>query len=291
MEGQSIKRITAICLVAAAGLAAAIVYHRSAVISHPPAVISLDSGKVVRLGTFVRIKLRCIQRQSGLQAQAAALQAIDRVDRLMSTYRDDSELSRVNRLASHQPVSVSRETFELLAKALDYSRTTGGAFDITVTPLLQLWKQAARQNRLPTPDELTRARQAVGYDKVLLCDGELPTVAFSQEGVRLNVDAIAKGYAVDQALQALRRPGITGALVDIGGDIACFGSNTTDREWTVGIQDPFTDSHDDPLAERPRWIVRLKDCAVATSGSYRQYVTISGRKYSHIVDPAHGPTC
>jgi thiamine biosynthesis lipoprotein len=251
-------------------------------------VVTVDSGTIMRLGTFARIKVRCTRRQAGLDGQDAALRAIDRIDRLMSTYREDSELSRVNRLAGQQAVPVSRETFELLSKALEYSRQTDGAFDITVTAVLQTWKQAARQLRVPTPEELSRAREKVGYEKVLLRDAEPPMVEFAVDGVRLNVDAIAKGYAVDEALQAMRLPEVVGAMVDIGGEIACFETGRTDHAWNIGIQDPFVQGRNDPLTEAPRWKVQLRNRAIATSGNYRQYVVIDGTEYSHIVDPRSG---
>jgi thiamine biosynthesis lipoprotein len=211
-----------------------------------------------------------------------------RVDQRFSTYREDSELTRVNRLAAKQAVGISRETYNLILRANNYSRLTDGAFDITVTPLIRLWKQAAKENRLPTNTEITEAKTKVGFEKLKLKASDPPTVSFSVAGMELNVDAIAKGHAVDQALAALREPGIIAGLVDIGGEIAAFGQNRPDTDWIVGIQDPQKANREHSLSQQPRWKIRLKDCAVATSGNYRQYVRINGQHYSHIIDPRTG---
>jgi len=250
-------------------------------------LVKVDSGTLVMMGTFARIQLRCQNPALGRQALAAALEALEQVDRLMSTYRDDSELSLVNRRAALEPVCVSPETFRLLQNSLDFSRQSQGAFDITVAPLVRLWKQAALQNRLPSESEINRAKANVGYEKLQLSE-QHQTVAFTQNGVELDVNAIAKGYAVDQALAALRRPGVAAALVDIGGEIACFGQDEPAKDWLIGIQDPFADDTDDPLSKRPRWFIRLTNRAVATSGNYRRYVVINGKNFSHIIDPGTG---
>jgi thiamine biosynthesis lipoprotein len=251
-------------------------------------LVEVDSGQWVLMGTFARIQLRCDNQEAGDSALASAREALEQVDHLMSTYRTDSELSEVNRRAAQEPVPVSAETFRLLQNALEISAQTHGAFDITVPPLIRVWKQAARENRFPTEDELAEAKTRIGYEKVQL-SSEHKTVSFACEGMELNVDAIAKGYAVDCALAAVRStPGVRASLVDIGGEIACFGQNAPDKDWLIGIQDPFADDTDNPLSRHPRWRIRLRDAAVATSGNYRSYVNIKGEKLSHIIDPRNG---
>ena len=253
----------------------------------PGRLIERDSGSRVALGTLVRIQLRCESDQIAREALIRAFAAIDQVDQLMSTYREDSEMSKINRLAAQKPVEVSPETFNLLRKAIEYSRMTEGAFDITVAPLVHLWRQVAREDRLPTRQEMDQVLEKVGYEKIEL-SSENRTVFFAQEGVELNVDAIAKGYAVDRALNAVRRPGVRAALVDIGGEIACFGQDKPGHDWIVGIQDLFADNLENPFSQKARWRVVLRDSAIATSGNYRQYVTISHKRYSHIIDPRTG---
>ncbi len=248
-----------------------------------------NSGKFMVMGTFAQVSLRCSDEQTAQEAVAAAQAAINHVDELMSTYRDDSELARVNRLAADEPVAVSKETFDLLTRALEYSRLSDGAFDITVPPLLQLWKQAAKNDREPDQVELDAALELVGYQYVDLTERDGRTfVSFARKGMSLNVDAIAKGYAVDLALQATRLPGVTAAMVDIGGEVACFGNGRPSGGWLVGVQDPFAPDTDNQLSQSPRWVLRLRDRAVATSGNYRRYVTVAAKRMSHIVDPRTG---
>jgi len=222
--------------------------------------------------------------------------ALDQVDRMMNIYRPDSELSQVNQRGALQAVEVSAETYRLLQKALDYSEMTDGAFDVTVGPLLQLWKQAEREQQRPSEADLAAATGRVGYQNVVLsrwprdglsdpCDCR---VSLAQEHISVNLNAIAKGYAVDRALAALRRRGVAAALVEIGGEIACFGDNCPGGGWRVGIQDPFADDTDNPLSQSARWAIRLSDAAVATSGNYRRYVSVADRRMSHIVDPRTG---
>ena len=256
----------------------------------PKRIIAVDSGRFMVMGTFGQIRLRCRDEQTGRQALTAAHAALARVDLLMSTYRDDSELSRVNQGAATAPIDVSPETFDLLTRSLDYSRLSQGAFDITVPPLLQLWKQAVQQDQEPDPQQIADTLQRVGYDHVELIGppDQRGSVRFLRPGMALNVDAIAKGYGVDCALEATRLPGVTAALVEIGGEIACFGDAHTDGGWLIGIQDPFASDLDNQLSQFPRWVLRLRNCAVATSGNYRRYSTIAGKKFSHIVDPRTG---
>ena len=244
--------------------------------------VAIDSGRFTIMGTFARIRIEASAADAGKEALARAMTALDDVDRRLSTYREDSELSQVNRDAAERPVAVSAETLMVLERSLEYSRETDGAFDITVVPLLALWKQAAREGRMPTDDQIAAALRHVGWAKVRL-SASPPMVRFVEDGVRLTVDAIAKGHAVDRALDAIRGPGVTAGLVDIGGEVASFG-----RRWTVGVQDPFAAEAGDALGEEAGWRIGLTDAAVATSGNYRRYVTIGDRKFSHIVDPRTG---
>jgi len=251
---------------------------------------TFDSGRFMVMGTFGQIRLRCPDRETGEKAVAAAKAALAHVDSLMNIYRHDSELSKVNRGAATDPVEVSRETFDLLTKAAEYSRLSDGAFDITVPPLLQLWKRAAQNNEKLAPQDLTAALKLVGYANVDLIeheDGRL-LVRFAQPGMSLDTGAIAKGYGVDRALAAVRIPGVAAALVEIGGEIACFGDGHRQGGWLVGVQDPFAPDTDNQLSQSARQVLRLRDAAVATSGNYRRYVTVAGERMSHIVDPRTG---
>ncbi len=251
----------------------------------------LNTGRFMVMGTYGQVQLRCRNKQAGMQAIKRAREALDRIDLLLSTYRDDSEIARVNRQAASKPVQISATTWQLLKKALYYSSISEGAFDITVTPLIRLWKRAGRQDKLPTKQEIARARALVGYKNVVLSTSAngTCTIRFLKQGVVLNVDAIAKGYAVDAALNALKGAGILAGMVEIGGEIACFGGEKPGWDyWLIGIQDPFASDNDNQLSLEPRWKIRLSNCAIATSGNYRRYVVIGNHHYSHIIDPATG---
>ena len=253
------------------------------------ALVRLDSGQLVLMGTVGRIQLDCVDEATGRAALAAALAALREVDERLSTYREDSELAAVNRQAGEGAVAVSEETYRLLERAWLWSERTGGAFDVTVGPLLDLWREAAEVDVLPTKEVLAAARAKVGWGQLVL-EPEGRTAAFGVAGMVLNVDGIAKGYAVDRAAEAAGQAGAAGGLVDIGGEVAVFGRAAGGQGWLIGVQDPFAADVDDQLSERVRWRIRLKAGAVATSGNYRRYRQIGGQRHSHIVDARTGQT-
>jgi len=245
--------------------------------ANPP--VSIDGGFFEVMGTFGHIIAVAPDTPTAQSAIQAARDEVIRIDAMMSDYKPDSALSRVNARAAAEPVPVDPELFAVLQRSLDYSRRTDGAFDITVGPLVDLWHRAAKEEREPTPDERAAVAQRVGYDKLHL-DPDTRTVRFAVDGMRLDLGGIAKGYAIDRAVERMKTAGALGGLVDLGGDLRCFGTPPRGRpHWTVGLQDPRND----------RAILlklRLCDRAVATSGDYRRFVVIDGRRHSHIIDPA-----
>src|SRR5215813_6792831 len=215
------------------------------------------------------------------EAVAAALDEVDRIDRLMSNYKNDSELSRVNREAAKAPVKVDHELFDFIAECLRYSRESEGAFDITVGPLMKAWGFFRGEGRMPGEAELAEARSRVGYRRVILNrkDG---TIYFDRAGVELDLGGIAKGYAVDRAVAVLKRYGVTSALLSAGGStIYALGSPPGKPAWEIEVQDPV---ERDKIATR----VRLKDRALSVSGSYEKFFELNGERYSHIMDPSTG---
>ena len=214
-------------------------------------------------------------------AIAAARRELDRVEAAMSTYDEQSELSRFNRATAEVPVRLSAPTREVIAEALRFSRRTGGAFDITVRPLTKLWEDAARRDRLPSSEEIARAGRRVGFEHVSLSStGATKHLA----ELEISLDAIAKGYAIHRAIEAMRRFPLTGGLVDVGGDIECFGRPLGDDAWRIAVQHPRADGRLLTL----RLGGDMKTVAVCTSGDYRRFVTVEGRRYSHILDPRTG---
>lgn len=265
----------------ACGLFAVLLYFQP----KPPA--ELDTGLRPVMGTFVRVVVVAKDQETTRDAADSALAEIEEVDRLMSDYKDDSEISRINRDAFKQPVKVSEPTFEVLQKSVEAGRLSGGAFDITVGPLVDLWRRAGEANSTPTDAQLAAARAKVGYEKLILDANEM-TVRFAVDGMRLDLGGIAKGYAIDKAVKALQAAGAAGAMVDIGGDIRCFGTPAGGKkQWLIGLQEP----DQAPFGLAPAKILaklRIRDRAVATSGDYQQFVLIDDERHSHILSRTTG---
>ena len=223
----------------------------------------------------------------GLDPQALAriaddaLDEVDRIDRLMSHYRSDSALSRLNREAAQHPVEVDRELFDFLAAAIQYSRDSNGAFDITVGPLMKAWGFFGGEGRVPSPAVLAAARRVVGSAHVSL-NPALRTIAFDAAGVELDLGGIAKGYAVDRVVALLKQRHITAALVSAGGStIYALGAPPGREGWPITIQDPLD-------SRRAALTLDLHDRALSVAGRSEKSFAADGVIYSHIMDPRTG---
>lgn len=206
---------------------------------------------------------------------------LDRVDRGMSTWREDAELARFNRQTDLASFSFSPETRRVIAAALDLARETGGAFDPTVAPLVALWGFGAQAaDAPPTVAELEEARRRVGWRHLEWSEGG--RLARRVAGVQLDLSAIAKGYAVDALVAELARERPIGALVEVGGEVRALGAKPGGVPWRVGIDDP------DAPGSRLSAVVLLTGGALATSGDYRRVRVIEGRRRTHVVDPRSG---
>jgi thiamine biosynthesis lipoprotein ApbE len=210
-----------------------------------------------------------------------AFDEIDRIDRLMSHYKADSELSRINGEAARRPVTIEAELFDLIADALRYSRDSDGAFDITVGPLMKAWDFFRGEGRMPSKHELAAARHRVGAGHVLL-NPIARTIAFDRQGVELDLGGIAKGYAVDRVIRLLKERQIAAALVSAGGStIYGLGAPPAHDGWDVDIQDPI-----DP--RKTALTIQLNDRALSVAGSAEKSFEAGGVTYSHIMDPRTG---
>lgn len=213
------------------------------------------------------------------KAIAEAFAEIKRLDERLSTYRPDSELSRVNRDAASRWVSVSSETLALLGRALGYARETRGGFDPTVGPLIRTWGFKYLDYRVPDPKALAEARARVGFERVQLDPAR--GVRFLRPGVELDLGAIAKGYAVDRALTVMRGHGVTAARVDAGGNQGVFGSAGAEHPWLFGVKHPRSEGE-------LLGVVSLSTGAVSTSGDAERGFWKDGVRHGHIVDPSTG---
>jgi thiamine biosynthesis lipoprotein len=210
-----------------------------------------------------------------------AFDEVDRIDRLMSHYKANSPLSRVNREAAQHPVAVEPELFDFIGDAMRYHRDSEGAFDITVGPLMKAWGFFQGEGRVPSESELRAARRHVGGAHVTL-NPLSKTVAFDEPGVELDLGGIAKGYAVDRVVGLLKRRQVAAALISAGGStIYGLGAPPGARAWEVELQDPI-----DP--RKTAFTIQLKDRALSVAGSSEKAFEAGGVRYSHIMDPRTG---
>ena len=218
---------------------------------------------------------------AGLEAAIDGVLA--RIDGRMSTWRPASELSRFNRLQSTEPFPLSEDTLAVFRHALEISELTGGAFDVTVAPLVDAWGfgPAGRPAAFPDGAEIERLRARVGY-RQLAIDERSSTIRKSHAAVAADLSALAKGYAVDQVAELLRAAGIESFLVEVGGELRARGRSERGEVWRVGIERPAPGP---PALQRQ---LALRDLALATSGDYRNYYDVEGRRLSHTIDPRSG---
>jgi thiamine biosynthesis lipoprotein len=219
------------------------------------------------------------------QLQTAIDAELQAIDAEMSTYREDSELSRFNSSAANEDFPASEHLLEVIALSKQVSEQSGGAFDVTVAPLVSLWgfgPNKSRELRVPSDDELARARAVVGNDKLEIDRGHLrKTVA----GLRVDLSAIAPGHAADRVSALLDAAGWTNYMVEIGGEVRVRGSNPRGEPWKVGIERPTSDATGSRAVHS---VVGVRDVSVATSGDYRNYWEHDGVRYSHTIDPRTG---
>ncbi len=206
-------------------------------------------------------------------------QSLQQINNLMSTYINDSELSRLNKAPAGVPFRISAETEFVLAAAIELHHMSMGALDITVGPLVNLWGfgPTMRPNKVPTNEDVEEVRQFVGLDKFQLNDR---AVIKSHPDVYIDLSTIAKGYAVDEIAALLESYHITNYLVDIGGEMRISGKKSEDKDWLIAIEKPVTNQR------AAQVIISIGDNAIATSGDYRNYFEKDGIRYSHLIDPS-----
>ena len=231
------------------------------------------------MGVDARIVVYASSRDAAEKACTVAFSRIAELDAIMSDYRVDSELMLLCKRAGGSPVPVSADLFRVLNTAAEISRKSQGAFDVTVGPLVAIWRTARKTGLLPDPHDIDVARKLVGWKKVKL-NVRLRTIQLTTPGMKLDLGGIAKGYAVDQAQICLKKHGITRALVEMGGDISVSGPPPDSVGWTIRVPNAANDSG-------PRDL-QFSNQAISTSGDTEQFVVIGGTRYSHVIDPRTG---
>jgi len=212
---------------------------------------------------------------------AAGIDEIKRIEKLLTTFSDDSETNRVNQNAGITPVQVSRETFDLIKRSIRISEATQGAFDITYGSVdKKLWN--FDQNMTSLPDKVTAKQMVrlINYRNVVL-DDENCTVFLREKGMRIGFGGIGKGYAAERAKQVMKQAGVTSGVVNASGDLNAWGVQPNGKKWTVGIANP--DSTHEIFS-----YIDITDLAVATSGNYEKFIMVDGKKYSHTINPRTG---
>jgi thiamine biosynthesis lipoprotein len=229
------------------------------------------------MGTAISVELWCEYRSAGEAAIDAVMAEMHRIDRAMSPYKPESELSIINRDAAARAVPLSAEMLGMLQRAAQFSELSGGAFDLSYAAVGRLFDY--RAHKRPRATELEEARKAVGYRHIQL-DEKQHTVRFDMPGVCIDLGGFAKGYAVDRACALLRSRGITHANVSAGGDSRVMGDRRG-RPWSIGVRDP----------RRPGEVIAvlpLEDTSISTSGDYERFFEVDGVRFHHVIDPATG---
>lgn len=279
------------------------------------------------MGTLATITVIAPGGSDAVGPMEAAFAALDSVNARMSAYRPESDIGRLNRAGAGERVAVDPATFEVLQYARQCGELSSGAFDVTVGPLVALWREAAGRDRLPTQVELASTLARVGLQHLGL-DADRREVWLERDGMRIDLGGIAKGYGIDRAVAVLQSQGIEAGIVEVGGDLRCFGripQGLIGRQATLPVRtlrrkgDGPVGAGDEarppegffpglrrteaaPLAPRRPWPLGIQspfaeellgkivvsEGAVATSGHYRRYESIAGERYSHILDPRTG---
>jgi thiamine biosynthesis lipoprotein len=242
-----------------------------------PAPAKWMSREEAIMGTSIRVELWHEEPMTGEAALDAVMEEMHRIDRAMSPFKPESELSRVNREAAKAPVRISEEMFELVARSIEFSKLSDGAFDITFASVGCMFDY--RKSIKPTAEKIAAALPGIDYRHIRL-DRRPCTIEFARDNVQIDLGGIAKGYAVDNCVALLKSRGVKEALVMAGGDSRVLGDKRG-RPWMIGIRDPRR--KDAVVAMIP-----LVDAAISTSGDYERYFETDGVRYHHILDPSTG---
>jgi FAD:protein FMN transferase len=256
----------------------------AAAVAAPAAVAAamVDAGRWFSrdeaiMGTAIHVELWSEDPRAAERAIDAVMAEMRRIDRLMSPYKSDSELSAINRHASRRAVPVCAELFGLIQRSLQFSELSDGAFDITFASVGHLYDY--RAGVAPDAAALQRARQAIGWQHLQL-DADARTIRFARDGMRIDLGGFAKGHVVDTSIAILERLGVRHAVVAAGGDSRVMGDRRG-RLWSIAVRDPRD-------AKRVVAVLPLQDTSISTSGDYERYFERDGVRHHHLIDPKTG---
>ncbi len=205
---------------------------------------------------------------------------VARIENLISDWKPESQVSQVNINAGIRPIKVDQEVFELTQRALELSKITNGAFDISFAAMDRIWKFDGSMTAMPSPEAIAKSVEKVGYQNIIL-DSVHSTIFLKLKGMKIGFGALGEGYAADKSRELMLKKGIKAGIVNGSGDMITWGKQPNGKDWTIGITNPR--SNNDLLATLP-----LKEGAVVTSGNYEKFVSFNGNRYSHIINPVTG---
>lgn len=233
------------------------------------------------MGNSFTITVVTENEKTGNENINLAIEEIRRIEKLLTTYNDDSQTNLINRNAGIQPVVVDTEVFNLIERSIGISRITQGAFDISYGSIdKSLWNFDKSMTKLPDAETALKMVHLIDYRNIIL-DKENCSVFLKEKGMRIGFGGIGKGYAAEMAKQALIKQNVLSGIINASGDLSAWGLQPNGKKWTIGVVDP-----DSPNAAFS--YMEISNKAVATSGNYEKFVTINNKKYSHTIDPKTG---
>ena len=253
--------------------------------------LTLFKKAALSMGTVFEVSAYVANKYEAEEAFNDVFKEVNRLDYLMSNYKEESELSEINKNAASGPTTCDNELAYVIEQSLQYSDITDGAFDITIGPLMKKWGFFKEQGRVPNKEELKSVLESVSFKNIVI--GEevkkslfrdpsiLKTISFKHSGTQIDLGGIGKGYAVDMAIRVLKGNGINSALINFAGNIYAYGTPPGKDSWVIGLQHPRK-------SEGLLGSFEIRDKAVSTSGDYEKFFTIDGERYSHIIDPGTG---
>ncbi|WP_243122887.1 FAD:protein FMN transferase [Haloimpatiens lingqiaonensis] len=229
------------------------------------------------MGTVVSLKVYGEKAEENIEE---AIKLLGNIEEKMSVNKENSEVNRLNSSAGNKSEKVSKETYYVIKKAIEYSKLSEGAFDITVEPLVKLWGIGTDKARIPSKEEIEKAKELINYKNIEINeDGQ---IYLKKSGMKIDLGAIAKGYGADEIKSMLIKNGVKSAFINIGGNVNLLGSKTDGSPWKIGVQNPLKDKGE------YLGILTTEDKSIVTSGNYERYFEKDGKRYHHIFDVKTG---
>ena len=240
----------------------------------------LQKRKVILMGSKFEIGVAAIDSVAAQKYIDTAIAEVARIEFLISTWIPQTQISKVNANAGIAPVKVDKEVFELTKRAIEYSKVTDGAFDISFAAMDKIWHFDGEMDAVPSAQAISYAVRNVGYQNIGLDTG-LQTIFLFKKGMKIDFGSIGKSYGAERARALLKAKGVQAGIINASGDICTWGTQPDGNSWAIGVANPFDLS-------KVVGVLHFKDGAVVTSGSYEKFVLIDGKRFSHIINPKTG---